>query len=159
MKKCLALVLGSITAFSAVAANFEDYARVVSVQEQYRNNGGGRQVCDNQQQQQGNDIGAGTAIGAVAGGLLGAQVGKGKGRVAASAGGAVVGALAGHYVENNRQTNNGGSRCYTTGGDSRPSGYLVTYEYNGRTYTDTFTNPPSDDVMKVRVNVTPASYR
>lgn len=50
-------------------------------------------------------LGAGTAIGAVAGGVLGNQVGKGDGRKAATVAGAVAGGAIGHSVEkNNRET-------------------------------------------------------
>ena len=163
--KTIAILLGALAtttaATAATAATYEDFARVISVQEQYRSNSGSRQVCDNnQQQQQGNSVGAGTAIGAVTVGLLGAQVGKGNGKVAASAAGAVVGALSGNYIENNnRQPTNGGSRCYYPDGDSKPSGYRVTYEYMGRTYTDNFSNPPNGDEIKVRVTIAPSSYR
>jgi len=50
-------------------------------------------------------LGAGTAIGAIAGGVLGNQVGKGDGRTAATVGGAVAGGAIGHQVEkSNRDT-------------------------------------------------------
>jgi outer membrane lipoprotein SlyB len=50
-------------------------------------------------------LGAGTAIGAIAGGVLGSTVGKGDGRTAATVGGAVAGGAIGHQVEkNNRGT-------------------------------------------------------
>jgi outer membrane lipoprotein SlyB len=46
-----------------------------------------------------NHLGAGTAIGAVAGGVLGSTIGKGNGRTAATVGGAVAGGAIGHQVE------------------------------------------------------------
>lgn len=50
-------------------------------------------------------LGAGTAIGAIAGGVLGNTVGKGDGRTAATVGGAVAGGAIGHSIEkNNRDT-------------------------------------------------------
>ena len=50
-------------------------------------------------------LGAGTAIGAVAGGVLGSTIGKGSGRTAATVGGAVAGGAIGHQVEkSNRET-------------------------------------------------------
>ena len=157
MKKTLVMLLGALATTTATAASYDDFARVISVQEQYRSNGGGRQVCDNNQQHSGSTVGVGTAVGAVTGGLLGAQVGKGNGTVAASAAGAVVGALSGQYIENNNRQPNNGSNCYYTNGDSRPNGYRVTYEYMGRTYTDNFRNPPNGDEIKVRVTVAPTS--
>lgn len=48
-------------------------------------------------------VGAGTAIGAIAGGVLGSTVGKGDGRTAATVGGAVAGGAIGHQVEKNNR--------------------------------------------------------
>lgn len=48
---------------------------------------------------------AGTAIGAVAGGLLGHQVGGGKGKTLATVGGAVAGGYVGNQVQKNHQEN------------------------------------------------------
>jgi uncharacterized protein YcfJ len=53
---------------------------------------------------------AGTAIGAVAGGLLGHQVGKGKGKTLATASGAVAGGVIGNKVQKAHQN----SETYTT---------------------------------------------
>lgn len=53
---------------------------------------------------------AGTAIGAVAGGLLGHQVGKGKGKTLATVGGAVAGGAIGHHVQAEHQQHD----TYTT---------------------------------------------
>ncbi len=48
-------------------------------------------------------VGAGTAIGAIAGGVLGSTIGKGDGRTAATVGGAVAGGAIGHQVEKNNR--------------------------------------------------------
>lgn len=48
---------------------------------------------------------AGTAIGAVAGGLIGNQVGKGKGKTIATVAGAVGGGVIGNKVQKNHQRN------------------------------------------------------
>ena len=53
---------------------------------------------------------AGTAIGAVAGGLLGHQIGGGRGRTAATIGGAVAGGAIGHHVQAEHQRHD----TYTT---------------------------------------------
>ncbi|KRG41905.1 hypothetical protein ARC78_10615 [Stenotrophomonas pictorum JCM 9942] len=50
---------------------------------------------------------AGTATGAVIGGLLGNQVGKGNGRKLATVGGAVAGGLVGRNVQGRNQERNG----------------------------------------------------
>jgi uncharacterized protein YcfJ len=153
MKKSFSLVLGAFVSLSAFAASNEDYARVISVQERF-SQGTSRKVCANEPvANDGNSYGAGTAIGAIAGGLLGSQVGKGNGKVAAAAGGAVVGALSGNYLENRNGSTEPRCRYVETAG--RPAGYLVTYEYAGRQYTDTFTYPPEGDSVRVRVTVMP----
>ena len=46
---------------------------------------------------------AGTAIGAVAGGLLGSQIGSGKGRTVGTVAGAAAGGYAGHQVQKGMQ--------------------------------------------------------
>ena len=51
-------------------------------------------------------IGAGTIIGGVVGGVLGNQVGGGTGKTIATVAGVAGGALIGHEVDKNRQTNN-----------------------------------------------------
>ncbi len=53
---------------------------------------------------------AGTAVGAVAGGLLGHQVGGGKGKTLATVGGAVAGGVIGNKVQEAHQD----SQTYTT---------------------------------------------
>jgi len=65
-------------------------------------------------------LGAGTAIGAVAGGVLGNQVGKGDGRKAATVAGAVAGGAIGHSVEkNNRETRAAGASPSTWTTDAK----------------------------------------
>lgn len=157
MKKTTAVLMlvATVSAGAVNAASFEDNARVLGVQEKLSQSNNRHQVCDGDQATSGGP-GVGTLIGAVAGGLLGAQVGQGNGRVAASAGGAVVGALAGNKLENNQ----GGRNCYMADDyQSRVIGYNVTYEYQGRTFTDFFQNAPSGDNIKVRVNLMPSTSR
>lgn len=55
----------------------------------------------------------GTAVGAVVGGLLGNQVGGGKGRTLATVGGAVAGGATGRYVQGRQQQNNGDREVQT----------------------------------------------
>ena len=104
---------------------------------------------------------AGALIGGIAGGLLGNTIGRGNGRVAAAAVGAGVGAIAGNSIANNQ--NGGGTRsvpvqnCYQVDNwQTVNSGYLVTYEYNGRTYTTVMNNQPGQ-YIDVNVAVAPNS--
>ncbi|MBB3225997.1 uncharacterized protein YcfJ [Luteibacter sp. Sphag1AF] len=73
-----------------------------------------RQVCENVQvrhnDSKDNHQIAGTAIGAVAGGVLGNQVGGGKGKTLATVAGAVGGGYAGNRIQKNNQDKN----SYTT---------------------------------------------
>ncbi|WP_458070317.1 glycine zipper 2TM domain-containing protein [Rhodanobacter sp. BL-MT-08] len=66
-----------------------------------------RQVCHNVRvkhiQSQDNHRLIGTGVGAVAGGLLGHQVGGGKGKTLATVGGAVAGGVVGNQVQKNAQ--------------------------------------------------------
>ena len=57
-----------------------------------------------------NHVGGGTVLGAIVGGALGNQVGKGDGRKAATIAGAVAGGAIGHNVEKN---NRGGRSVWT----------------------------------------------
>lgn len=157
MKRTTAAALMLCAAFTAQAASFEDYARIVAVQEKYDTTSQPRRVvCDNGPAGASNGPGVGTLIGAVAGGLLGAQVGKGDGRTAAAAVGAATGALAGNHLENN--TANAGRNCYQTADDYNPRvvGYNVTYEYAGRTFTEFSPYAPNGDTFKVRVSLMPS---
>ena len=93
----------------------------------------GRVVNIQALQGQSNTSGAGAVLGAVVGGVLGNQVGKGGGRVAATALGAVGGAVVGNMVEGSNSSNQaqgyrvtiqldqGGQRAYdvSTPGDLR----------------------------------------
>lgn len=64
------------------------------------------------------DRAAGTAIGAVAGAVIGNQVGRGNGRTAATIGGAIAGGAIGNHIqgERNRRDRRGGhyeQRCWS----------------------------------------------
>lgn len=63
-------------------------------------------VADNNGQRDPDHV-AGTAIGAIAGGLLGHTVGGGSGKTLATIGGAVAGGYVGNRVQANNQNNNG----------------------------------------------------
>lgn len=53
-----------------------------------------------------NRVGGGTVLGAIVGGALGNQVGKGDGRKAATIAGAVAGGAIGHNIEKDRRRSN-----------------------------------------------------
>ncbi len=149
--------------FVVQAADFDDYARVVSVTPQYEQVNHPRQECVTEyvqvQRQQDRGV-SGSIIGGIAGGLLGNQVGGGSGKTAATAAGAIAGAIVGDRVQNNQA---GGvvtdsqpvQRCRTVDNwQSRANGYVVTYEYKGVTETAVLPYDPGKR-LPVRVHVTP----
>ncbi|HKR76421.1 MAG TPA: glycine zipper 2TM domain-containing protein [Rhodanobacter sp.] len=104
---------------------------------------------------------AGTAIGAVAGGLLGHMVGGGKGKTLATVAGAVGGGYAGNRIENAHHqpqvTQTTERRCSTiAGSDGKIVGYDVQYVYNGVTRTTRMDHDPGDRVQ-VQEGVTAVS--
>lgn len=95
---------------------------------------------------------AGTAVGAVAGGLLGHLVGGGKGNTLATVAGAVGGGYAGNRIE---AAHNQGQvvssvehRCTTVNNPaSQVVAYDVTYVYNGVTRTTRMDHDPGNRVQ------------
>ncbi len=73
--------------------------------------------------QRDNRVGGGTVLGAIVGGALGNQIGKGDGRKAATIVGALAGGAVGHDIEKDRRR----SRTYYR--------ILVRMDRNGRTYS------------------------
>jgi uncharacterized protein YcfJ len=103
----------------------------------------------------------GAVIGGIAGALLGNQVGGGHGREAATAVGAVVGAMTGdnlanrdrypQYVQVPREV----TSCRTVQDmQQHLTGYRVDYEYHGQVYT-TFMPQDPGRTLRVRVSVDP----
>lgn len=134
------------------------YARVVSVTPVREQASAPQQVCHDEVVTQRAPVKdqhqiAGTAIGAVAGGLLGNQIGGGKGRTLATVAGAIGGGYAGHEIQKNRQENNVVSstqrRCNNVAGKGGEKiiGYDVAYEYNGVTRTIRMDHDPGDRVQ------------
>lgn len=101
----------------------------------------------------------GTVVGAAVGGLLGNQVGRGNGRKAATVAGAVGGGLVGHEVgvrhDAKRTVTSTETRCRTVNDSSdKVTGYDVTYEYQGRSYTTRMDHDPGPR-LQVQPSVTP----
>ena len=162
-----------------------DYAQVVRaepVYDRYAASGYERQECWNEQTnnyddgyyrdsngrlyqngQNGRDSNVnGTVIGALIGGALGNQAGKGDGRKAATIGGAVVGGLIGNKIDREHDAyeyrDNSGTvrRCRTVydEGNRQIQGYNVTYRYAGQTYSGYTRNRPGRTI-RVVVDVRP----
>jgi uncharacterized protein YcfJ len=95
---------------------------------------------------------AGTAIGAVAGGLLGNQIGHGKGRTLATVAGAVGGGYVGKEIEashqQNQVTQSVVQHCETVAGSSNHiTGYDVTYVSEGVQHTTRMDHDPGNRVV------------
>ncbi|OEY99246.1 hypothetical protein BIY45_17875 [Stenotrophomonas sp. BIIR7] len=99
---CAAALMASVFSASAQTYGPKDEGR--------RFNDGTKVVCKNVEVQRNskdpNRI-AGTATGAVVGGLLGNQVGGGSGKKIATVAGAVAGGAAGRQIQGNSQSKNG----------------------------------------------------
>lgn len=150
------------------AAPSAQYAKVVSVTPVRQATKVPKQVCREEtvtqapSRDQHNVVG--TAIGAVAGGLLGNQIGGGKGKTLATVAGAVGGGYAGNRIEEHRRQANTTSsvqqHCETieVAGPDKIVGYDVAYVYNGVTRTVRMDHDPGDRVqVQQDVSVVPVS--
>jgi uncharacterized protein YcfJ len=105
---------------------------------------------------------AGTAIGAVAGGLIGSQIGGGKGKTLATVGGVAAGGYAGNQVQKNMQQKDVVTtterQCKTVHEKSQKLvGYNVTYRLDGKEGTVRTSFKPGDTlpVKDGKVDATP----
>ena len=157
-----AMGLAALPLAQAQGTDFEDFGRVVRVQPRVEQIRMPRQECrtDYVQVPVQQERGAGGGIvGGIVGGLLGNQVGSGSGRVAATAAGAIAGAMVGDRAENNNRPQGvqeqAVRQCSNVDAyESRTSGYDVTYEYRGQTYTTLMNRDPGNRV-RLRVSVQP----
>lgn len=110
-----------------------------------------RQVCAPVTQAAASNPGA-----AVAGGLLGALVGSrfggGNGKAGTTIAGAIGGAVLGDAMASG-PTNSTRQQCNTVYEQGPPSGYQVTYEYQGKLLTTTTRMPPGE-YLKVHNRIT-----
>lgn len=139
-----------------------DTARVVHVE---RIGGYGRDYGESCRIRSGSrdDGSDGAVLGAIVGGALGHQAGKGDGRIAATVAGATIGGLIGHRIDRNGRSDRDRHdvECRGDRDDShrRDADYRVTYRYGGRLYT-TFMPYHPGRTIRVRVEVHPrGDYR
>lgn len=148
------LILSALS-LAALSASAQEVAAVVASVPIFQQVAVPRQVCENQPVvAEQPTSGAGGLIGAVAGGILGHQVGGGSGKTAATAVGVLAGAVVGDKIEagQNRQVQMA-PRCVTqTIYENRAVGYNVTYEYAGRQYQTRMSYDPGPNI---RVQVVP----
>jgi uncharacterized protein YcfJ len=114
----------------------------------------------------------GAIVGGLAGGVIGHQIGGGAGKDAATALGVVLGAITGDRLENQNQNQNRYPRAQYDDGQyetaqrevkrcrtvydaqTRITGYRVSYDYRGQSYTTVMRNNPGNS-LPVRVTVDP----
>lgn len=167
----ITLLAGVFAATAARADTFTDFAKVKSVVPQYDRVNAPRKECTTEvitetrrvPAQGGERNYGGAVVGGIAGALLGNQVGGGHGREAATAAGAVIGALSGDSIankDNNRperyeETPREVQRCRTVDSwQQHLTGYQVTYEYRGQRYSTLMNSDPGSQI-RVRVSVEP----
>ncbi|MGE3346844.1 MAG: glycine zipper 2TM domain-containing protein [Ramlibacter sp.] len=171
MKRLAIALACTAGAFAAQADTFFDTARVRSVEPQYENVTVPHEQCradwvtEPRRVSSGGPNMGGVIVGALAGGVLGNQVGKGTGRAAATAVGAVVGAMAGDRIagrdryEDVPPAAHQVTRCETVNEvQSRLTGYRVSYDYRGQTYSTVMQENPGPN-LQVRVSVDPVIRR
>jgi len=167
--RTIALAVGSILAAAAPIAfgQYHDrdyrgdryerngYARVLESRPIYQSTAGSRDECWNPRAghfeevrpENKTRVGKGAAIGAVAGGVIGHQIGDNG--TAQTLGGALLGGIIGHQIErrnnDDKQDDLDYSRCRTVGDNAYSNqvlGYDVRYEYNGREYVTRMNHDP-----------------
>ena len=137
----------------ADTAGVVEYARVVSVQKIP----GPRQICSNQtvverRAPEDRHRVAGTVIGALAGGVLGHQIGGGRGRTVATVGGAVAGGAIGRKVQADQQDRDTVTRVVrhcrpaTQAEAEGATLYDVVYSYQGQNLHARLDYDPGDRV-------------
>ena len=166
MKRLALVTLLATGAVALHAETYVDYARVSSAQPQYESISVPRNECSSQVVNEMQPVGGqrqygGAVIGGVAGALLGNQVGRGHGKEAATAVGAVVGAFTGDRLANAdapvayQQVPREVTSCRTVNEvQTRISGYRVDYEYRGQYYTTMLHENPGPR-LQVRVSIDP----
>lgn len=135
-----AVAAGGVTSYKAMTKPV--FAEVLSAKEVKETVKTPREECQDVQVQKRAPVKdenrlAGTAIGAVAGGLLGSTIGKGSGKTVATVAGAAAGGYAGNKVQQGMQerdvVTSTETRCKTVYDSSvKHHGYDVTYRLNGK---------------------------
>lgn len=152
MNKLLTLTALMLAAGSSMA---QDVGRVISSTPVVQQVGVPRQVCGTEQVTvQGQKSGAGALMGAIAGGAVGNQIGRGGGNAAATVLGVVGGAILGDKIEGApADTVQNVQRCTTqTVYENRTVGYNVAYEFGGKQYT---VQLPQDPGPTIALQVSP----
>ena len=167
MKRIALLSLLATAAAASQAQSFVDNARVQSVEPQYEAVQVPREECTSQwvtEPQPAAGGYGGVSRGGRAGAILRTPGAKGPGREAATAAGAVIGAIAGDRLAGGQaqaypQAQREVRSCRTVYDvQQRLTGYRVTYEYRGHQSAIVTRDQPGQ-TLPVRVSVTPVEER
>ena len=114
-----------------------------------------QEVCENRQQKA-EKSGLGPLAGAVIGGIVGNQVGKGTGRALATGAGIIGGAIVGDRIEENTAKAHSRGDCIQRPvWNQKLVGYDVEYDYRGTTYkTTTKRHPDKFMTLQVTTSIT-----
>ena len=148
----LACVLAALSASSVYA---QEVGRVISSMPIIQQVAVPRQVCTQQQvATQQRKSGAGSAMGAIAGGVVGNAMGKGEGNALTTMIGVIGGAILGDKIEGSPPAEVHNVQSCTTQNfyENRTVAYNVVYEFNGKQYN---VQMPQDPGPTVRLQVTP----
>jgi uncharacterized protein YcfJ len=154
MSRFIPLVLVATASFSSMLGA-QEVGRVVSSMPIIQQVAVPRQVCTQQQvATQAHKSGAGSAMGAIAGGVVGNAIGKGDGNALATAIGLIGGAILGDKIEGAPPTEMRNVQTCSTQNfyENRTIAYNVVYEFNGKQYN---VQMPQDPGPTVRLQVTP----
>ena len=156
---CLALLLPCLAqagpAEENVTYGYAQVMRVTPIYGTYRVRVP-EQRCEAGAVRDGGEGSTGTVVGAIVGGALGNQVGKGDGRKASTIAGAVIGGAIGRKVDRNNSPGPG-ARCRTVDvehEERRIVGYDVEYQYKGDKYMSRLEQDPGSR-LRIRIAVTP----
>ena len=151
----ITLLAGLMAALATSAVQAQEVGKVISSTPIIQQVAVPRQVCNNQHVVTGGQkSGAGAAMGAIAGGVIGNQMGKGSGNALATMAGLVGGAILGDNIEGPgtpemKNVQNCSQQMFY---ENRTMAYNVVYEFAGKQYT---VQMPQDPGPTVRLQITP----
>jgi uncharacterized protein YcfJ len=135
-------------------AQAQEVGRVISRTALYQQVAVPRQVCSQTPVAvQNPSSGAGALMGAIAGGVVGSQMGGGTGQALATMAGVIGGAMMGDRIENPGSQIQNQTTCTTQSVyENRLIGFNVVYEYAGKQYS---VQLPQDPGPTIQLQVTP----
>lgn len=153
----IALLSGLLATLVYAPVHAQEVGKVISSTPVIQQVAVPRQVCNTQQVVTGGEkSGAGAAMGAIAGGAIGNQIGGGSGRALATMAGIFGGAILGDSIEGpgTPEVKNIQNCSTQTIYENRTMAYNVVYEFAGKQYS---VQMPQDPGPTVRLQITPVA--